>query len=379
MKQLSEARRDVAKFLNDNDTRKKLALVVSQAIEPEKVVRLTLNALATTPKLAQCSLDSLFGCMMTSASLGLELNTPLEHAWLIPYDNNRKIAGKWQTVTEAQLMIGYKGYIALAYRSPALVFLMSEAVRDNDKFESYISSSCETGTFLHYQKTLKDRGELRASFCYTRTLNERKGQGDAVTVLPHEEIMKLRGRSETLRSLAAKVRNAENEGDRKKAQRKLDETPWNLWPDSMWMKSAIRRHIKLIALTPQLAVAGQVDAASDDGRFDATAMINPELVEAVSEGEIEAPRIIEGEHEVIEDEGGQTTGKEEPKKTPEKKRRGRPPKAEAQDPPAAEEPPPLTEPTGSDAGPKAATEPAKEDPAPADNDNDQDADGEWFE
>ena len=393
MTQLSEARRDVSKFINDGATRKKLALVTSQAIEPAKVVRLTLNALSATPKLAQCSLDSLFGCMMTSASLGLELNTPLEHAWLIPYDNRRLVDNKWQTVTEAQLMVGYKGYIALAHRSPKLVFLMAEAVRENDQFESYISSECETGAFLRYEKELRNRGELTASFCYTRTVGQEGARGDAVTILPYEEIMKLRGRSETLRYLTRQVESEEDEGKRKKAQKKLDETPWNLWPDAMWVKSAIRRHVKLIPLTPQLAVAGQVDAASEDGRFDAAAMVRPELVSAVAEGEVDAPRVIEGESEQVpDDDSAPAAGAAQPTddKPPPKKGRGRPRKDKDKDTPPkdkpsedkgqGEEPPPLTELTG-EAEPKEDP-PAKQDPPPDDKAQDQgddDDQGNWFD
>lgn len=44
---------------------------------PERFTRITLSALSTNPKLAQCTPQSFLGAMMTAAQLGLEPNTRL--------------------------------------------------------------------------------------------------------------------------------------------------------------------------------------------------------------------------------------------------------------------------------------------------------------
>ena len=57
---------------------------------PERFTRITLSALSTNPKLAQCTPQSFLGAMMTAAQLGLEPNTPLGQAYLIPYWNSKQ-------------------------------------------------------------------------------------------------------------------------------------------------------------------------------------------------------------------------------------------------------------------------------------------------
>lgn len=70
-----------------------------QVITPERFTRMALSALNTTPKLAECSQMSFLGALMNAAQLGLEPNTPLGQAYLIPYRNKGKL--------ECQFQIGY--------------------------------------------------------------------------------------------------------------------------------------------------------------------------------------------------------------------------------------------------------------------------------
>ena len=64
---------------------------------------------------------------MSAAQLGLEPNTPLGQAYLIPYKN--------KGVDEVQFQIGYKGLIDLAYRSGEVEAIQSQIVYENDYFE----------------------------------------------------------------------------------------------------------------------------------------------------------------------------------------------------------------------------------------------------
>jgi len=67
-------------------------------ITPERFTRMVLSALSTNPKLAACTPKSFLGAMMSAAQLGLEPNTPLGQAYLIPYRN--------KGVDEVQFQIG---------------------------------------------------------------------------------------------------------------------------------------------------------------------------------------------------------------------------------------------------------------------------------
>ena len=85
-------------LLAEPRVQKGLTDVASRYLNPERLLRLCVNAVKKTPKLARCDTGSLLGSMMTSAALGLEPNTVTQQAFLIPYDNRRLIDGTWQTV-----------------------------------------------------------------------------------------------------------------------------------------------------------------------------------------------------------------------------------------------------------------------------------------
>lgn len=95
---------------------------------PERFTRITLSALSATPKLQECTPQSFLGAMMTAAQLGLEPNTPLGQAYLLPYNNRKK------GCTECQFQLGYKGLIDLAYRSGEVSIIQAHTVRENDEF-----------------------------------------------------------------------------------------------------------------------------------------------------------------------------------------------------------------------------------------------------
>lgn len=56
---------------------------------PERFTRIVVTAIQTNPLLAKCSPASFLNAMMNSAQLGLEPNTPLGQAYLIPYWNTK--------------------------------------------------------------------------------------------------------------------------------------------------------------------------------------------------------------------------------------------------------------------------------------------------
>lgn len=75
---------------------------------PERFTRIVLSALSTNPKLAETTPQSFLGAMMTAAQLGLEPNTSLGQAYLLPYWNSKANA------YECQFQLGYKGLLDLA-------------------------------------------------------------------------------------------------------------------------------------------------------------------------------------------------------------------------------------------------------------------------
>ena len=96
-------------------------------ITPERFTRMVLSAVSVNPKLAECTPQSFLGAMMTAAQLGVEPNTALGQAYLLPYRNHGQM--------EAQFQLGYKGLIDLAYRSGEVSIIQAHAVHENDEFD----------------------------------------------------------------------------------------------------------------------------------------------------------------------------------------------------------------------------------------------------
>ena len=81
---------NVKELLWNDAAKTQLHQVAAAHMKPERMMRLMANAIRTTPKLGECDPMSLLGGLMTCAGLGLEPNTIMGHAYLIPFKNNRK-------------------------------------------------------------------------------------------------------------------------------------------------------------------------------------------------------------------------------------------------------------------------------------------------
>lgn len=143
-------------------------------ITPERFTRMVLSALSVNPKLAACTPKSFLGAMMSAAQLGLEPNTPLGQAYLIPYKN--------KGVDEVQFQIGYKGLIDLAYRSGEVEVVQSQVVHENDEFE------CQYGLEpkLTHKPADKDRGEPIKVYAVFKT----KSGGYGFEVMSMDDVRK---------------------------------------------------------------------------------------------------------------------------------------------------------------------------------------------
>jgi recombination protein RecT len=177
-------------------------------ITPERFTRMVLSALSVNPKLASCTPKSFLGAMMSAAQLGLEPNTPLGQAYLIPYKN--------KGVDEVQFQIGYKGLIDLAYRSGDVELVQSHIVYENDTFE------CEYGLDpkLVHKPAAKDRGDAVAVYALFKT----KSGGYGFEVMSMDDV----------RRHAEKYSQAYRSGF----------SPWKTNFDEMAKKTVLKRVLK---------------------------------------------------------------------------------------------------------------------------------------
>jgi len=126
-------------------------------ITPERFTRMVLSALSATPKLAECSPQSFLAAMMTAAQLGVEPNTALGQAYLLPYRNHGQM--------ECQFQLGYKGLIDLAYRSGEVSVIQAHTVYENDVFEYELGMDPK----LRHVPAKADRGEAVAYYAMFKT------------------------------------------------------------------------------------------------------------------------------------------------------------------------------------------------------------------
>lgn len=124
-----------------------LKKALPSVLTPERFTRIALSALNNTPELQKCTPMSFISALLNSAQLGLEPNSPLGQAYLIPYKN--------KGVRECQFQIGYRGLIDLAYRNGQMQTIQAQVVYENDVFEYEYGLNPK----LIHRPAFSDRGE----------------------------------------------------------------------------------------------------------------------------------------------------------------------------------------------------------------------------
>ncbi len=215
-----------------------LAAVLPKHVGADRMLKIALGALRTTPKLMNCSVESLMGAVVHCSQLGLEPNTPLGHAYLIPFENRKK------GVTEVQIVLGYKGLIDLARRSGQIVSIAAHEVCANDEFE-YSYGLDET---LVHKPAMGARGPVVAFYAVAKL----QGSGHAFEVMSAEQINEIRDNSQNY-----------------KFARDKKMTVWGQHYAEMGRKTVLRRLVKYLPVSIELAQAAALDELSGAGRSQA--------------------------------------------------------------------------------------------------------------
>lgn len=221
---------------------KALGQALPSHMNPERIVRIALTAIRLNPELAKCTPASFMGSLFTLAQLGLE---PVAgRAYLLPFNNKRKIGGTWTTVKEVQAIVGYKGYADLFYRHESALSIDMQAVYANDDFDYAYG----TESFIRHKPAMQNRGEAIAYYAVAKM----KGGASVFRVMSKED--------------------AVNHGKKhsktydKKAKKFYDFSPWVKDEDAMCQKTLILQLAKLIPLSIEMQKAMEVDETSRDYR-----------------------------------------------------------------------------------------------------------------
>lgn len=152
------------------------AKALPKVLTPERFTRIALTALSNTPKLYECTKWSFMGALMNAAQLGLEVNTVLGQAYLIPYYN-----GKTKRL-ECQFQIGYKGLLDLAYRSGEMATIQAHIVYENDTFDYELGID----PVLRHKPANSERGNMTHAYAMFHL----KNGGKAFVVMSKDDIVK---------------------------------------------------------------------------------------------------------------------------------------------------------------------------------------------
>lgn len=261
---------------------KKLLPVFKQALpqhlNPDRMLRVALTALRATPKLVQTTPASFFGALVASAQLGLEVNTPLQHAFLVPYEDKKN------DVVICQLIVGYMGYIDLAYRSGRVLNIRADAVKQGDVFEYELGLEPK----LIHKPTGVDRDAEKFSgekLTHVYGVARLKDADPVFLVMSRALVERYRARSRARSS----------------------SSPWQTDFEEMAKKTVIRQLRKWIPQSPEMAHAAALDERAELGRSQLPAL-PPEVLDGLlSEGLIDPSQLDTEGEEVVDPTTGVVT------------------------------------------------------------------------
>lgn len=245
-------------------------------VKPERMLRTFIQATSRTPRLLQCNMRSVLGAMLTCSEVGLEPNTPLQHAFLIPFERT-----KWNSETrkresqgfEVQLIFGYPGLLDLAYRSGQVTSVHSDVVWPAEAKDDK-SWSFAYGTDAHLRHVPRGQHEPndKPVWVYAHASLQ---HGQAFEVMPWSEVMRIRNGSQGYQS-ALRAKEAGEKAQRPYVPAAWTEAPWVKHEIAMSRKTAFRNLWKWLPHSVELAGALALDEQQDRATVDFSGVIDGE-------------------------------------------------------------------------------------------------------
>lgn len=261
--QLAEATASKAVAQKKNPTARDLIQAQQAAIEAQLAgamnsaafVRAAISSVSASPQLQQATPASLLGGIMLAAQLKLEIGPALGHFYLTPRQVSKKEGNEWVKVWTCLPIIGFQGYIELAYRSGRVEKIETFLIRKGDKFDHGANS--ERGRFFDWSPA--DYDEVR-EWTGVVAIAKIKGAGTVWAYLPKEKVIARRPQY-------------------------WDKTPWATNEEEMARKSGIR------ALAPYLPKSTELGKAleADEHKVEHIAGVHDLVVTRDDETLEEAP------------------------------------------------------------------------------------------
>lgn len=232
----------------------KIQEILPPGMDAKRVVRLARLAIVRNPKLLECDPISVVESIMVASQLGLEINTPIGGAHLVPY-------GK-----RCQMIPDYRGLIRLALKNGDVIKLVAREVYEGDLFH-VIQGTQEN---IEHVPLLGDEaradGQISGFYAVATmaggvTVHEYASRGD---------VDKIRARSK-----------AGSSG------------PWKTDYAAMGKKTLIKRVLKWLDLSPNLALAIEMDNRGEVGY--STSITDRDTAESIEDDMAEQARQAQDE------------------------------------------------------------------------------------
>jgi len=216
-----------------------IAKMLPKHLNAERLMKVAQIAATTTPGLAKCDVASLVGAIGQCAQMGLEPNTILGHAYLVPFNTKRKDAnGTERWVNSAQVFIGYKGLIDLARRSGQIVSIAAHEVCENDHFELVYGLDEK----LAHTPAMGERGEVIGFYAVAKL----KDGGHCFEFMSKLQVEGIQASADKKNKYPSKV--------------------WQEHFTEMGRKTVIRRLAKYLPLSIEFQTAAVLDGMAEGGK-----------------------------------------------------------------------------------------------------------------
>lgn len=245
---------DLRSYLQSDNVKNTLSQALPKWLSADRLLRIVFSSAMRNPKLLECSQESILQSVMMCAQLGLE--PILGRAYLIPYNNRKNIGGKWATVSECQMQVGYQGLTDLARRSGNIADVWGAVVYENDDFRLDFGMDrglVHTPWFMDPDKRKKNEpGEPIGAYVVWQLKDGTKHPD----FMPIHEIYKRRDRSQSFTWAET--------GDPSKGGGKRDSV-WHMWAEEMILKTVIKHSAKMVPSSIEFMQAIELDNNAETG------------------------------------------------------------------------------------------------------------------
>jgi len=253
-----------------------IAQALPKILTVERMIQTCLTAMLRTPSLMDCTGHSLVSCILTSAQLGLMPDNILGECYLIPFKNNRK-----NGIMECTFIPGYKGLLTLAMRSGQVKSISAMAV---------FGANEQDGDVFDYDQGLNEK-----------LVHKPSGLSDAKRITHFYAIVRLSNGGHIFKVMTrTQVEAVRNESANYKHSQYKESTIWGKYFDEMGCKTVLRRVLKYVPLSPEVARIIALDESAEAGKQNISIDFLNELpneAEDITHEVIEEEKYNDGEHQ----------------------------------------------------------------------------------